>query len=562
MSKQNNYDAIVVGSGISGGWAAKELCEKGLKVLLLERGRDVPHISGYKYATKFPYGIPNRGRPTLEMIEKGNMAGEVREFFVNRADYPYIEKEGSYRWTRGYQVGGRSLTWGRQCYRIGDLDFEQNARHGVAIDWPIRYKDLASWYSYVEKFIGVSGSKEGLDHLPDGEFLPPMELNCLEKEMQTRFKKLYGNSRHFFIGRTANVSVPHHERNCYYRNKCVLGCPFGGYFSTQSSTLPAAIKTGNLTLRPFSIVKEVIYDKDTQKARGVMVVDAETHEVIEFTSKIVFLCASNIHSASILMNSANHIWPEGLGSSSGELGHNFMDHHGVGAWGMFDGLEDKYIHGRRPNGIFIPRFRNVGDDHQDYIGGYDFQGNGRRDGAGGVGKNIAGEYIVGDIPVSELKETLMHPGPWGFEYSAFGETLAHHDNKITLSKTEKDKWGLPLIEFHVTPRENEIKMSADMAKTAVGMLEDMGFKDVKLKRRENDGPRIGATHEMGLARMGKDRKTSVLNAHNQVWDAMNVFVTDGACMTSSSCQNPSLTYMAMTARAADYAVAELKKGNL
>ncbi|HEY4322321.1 MAG TPA: GMC family oxidoreductase [Mucilaginibacter sp.] len=561
MLNANHYDAIVVGSGISGGWAAKELCEKGLKVLMLERGRDVVHISGYKNATKLPWEFSDRGLATQEMIKDGNL-NPVREFFVNKKEYPYVEKK-PYGWTRGYQVGGRSLVWGRQCYRIGDLDFEQNAKHGIAIDWPIRYNDLAPWYSKVEKFIGVSGSKEGLPHLPDGEFLPPMQLNALEKEMQKRMKKLYGGNRHFFIGRTANVTLPHQGRNCYYRNKCVLGCPFGGYFSTQSSTLPAAVNTGNLTLRPFSIVKEVIYDRDTKKAKGVEIIDAETHQTITYTSKIVFLCASNINSAFILMNSATNLWPGGLGSSSGELGHNFMDHHGIGAWGMFEGLEDKYIFGRRPNGILIPRFRNVGNDKQDFIGGYDFQGNGRRDGAGGVGKNIAGQYMVADIPLASLKETLMHPGQWGFEYSGFGETLPYHENKISVSKTLKDRWGMPLVEIDAEGKENEHKMDKDMAHTSVEMLVAMGFKDVKLKPGHKVGDnKIGAVHEMGLARMGKDPKTSVLNKHNQVWDAKNVFVTDGACMVSSSCQNPSLTYMAMTARAVDFAVAELKKGNI
>lgn len=561
MVQSNDYDAIVVGSGITGGWAAKELCEKGLKVLMLERGRDVPHIEGYKNATKQPWEFEHRGMLTREMVEEGKTS-VVREFFANKKDNPYVEKK-PYRWNRGYQVGGRSLTWGRQCYRLGDLDFEQNAKHDIAIDWPIRYKDLASWYSKVESFIGVSGSMEGLDHLPDGEFLPPMEMSCLEQEMQKRFKKIYGDSRHFFIGRTANVSIPHKGRNCYYRNKCVLGCPYGGYFSTQSSTLPAAMKTGNLTLRPFSIVKEVLYDKDKKKATGVEVIDTETNETIQYTSKIVFMCASNINSAYILMNSAKDIWPNGLGSSSGELGHNFMDHHGIGAWGMFEGMEDKYFYGRRPNGIFIPRFRNVGNDKQDYIGGYDFQGNARRDGAGGVGKNYAGKYIVGDIPLTQLKETLTKPGEWGFEYTGFGETLPYHENKITISKTEKDKWGMPLVEIDAEAKENEMKMDKDMAQTSVEMLESLGFKNVKQKQGRKVGDRrIGATHEMGLARMGRDPKTSVLNKHNQVWDAKNVFVTDGACMVSSACQNPSLTYMALTARAVSYAVEELKRQNL
>lgn len=561
MINSNHYDAIVVGSGISGGWAAKELCEKGLKVLMLERGRDVPHISGYTNATKQPWEFSDRGLATQEMIQEGR-TDAVREFFVNKKKHPYIEKK-PYNWTRGYQVGGRSLVWGRQSYRIGDLDFEQNAKYGIAVDWPIRYKDIAPWYSKVEKYIGVSGSLEGLDHIPDGEFLPAMELNALEKEMQKRMKQIYGDSRHFFIGRTANVTKPHQGRNCHYRNKCVHGCPFGGYFSTQSSTLPAALNTGNLTLRPFSIVKEILYDKDTQKAKGVEIIDAETNQTIEYTSKIVFLCASTVHSTSILMNSATNIWSGGLGSSSGVLGHHFMEHHGIGAWGMFEGLEDKYIFGRRPNGILIPRFRNIGNDKQDYIGGFGFQGNGRRDGAGGVGKNIAGQYMVGDIPLDKLKESLMHPGQWGFEYSGFGETLPYYENMISMSKTEKDQWGLPLVEIDAELKENEIKMDKDIAETAVEMLEAMGFKDVKLKQGKKVGDtKLGSTHEMGLARMGHDPKTSVLNKHNQVWDAKNVFVTDGSCMVSSSCQNPSLTYMALTARAADFAFEELKKGNL
>ncbi|MEJ4087707.1 GMC family oxidoreductase [Galbibacter orientalis] len=556
-----NYDAIVIGSGITGGWAAKELCEGGLKVLLLERGKDVPHITGYTNATKQPWELAYRGLADLENQQKGKK-NSTNQFLLGKNEIPYIEKK-PFNWRRGYQVGGKSLIWGRQCYRIGDLDFEQNIKNGIGIDWPIRYKDLAPWYNKVEQFIGVSGSKEGIEHLPDGNFIPPMELNCLEKEIKKRFTKLYGKNRHFFIGRTANLTTPIDGRKCYYRNKCHHGCPFGGYFSSQSSTLPAAMKTKNLTIRPFSIVKDIIYDKDLKKAVGVEIIDAETNENILFKSKIFFLCASTINSAAILMNSATNVWPNGLGSSSEELGHNFMDHHRIGAWGKFDGMHDTYMYGRRPNGIFIPRFRNVGSDKQDYIGGYNFQGNARRDGNGGIGHNIIGQNIIGNIPIDKLKDTLTQPLDWGFEYTAFGETLPYHENKITLSNDKKDKWGLPLVEIDAEAKENELKMEKDMAKTSIAMLKELGLKDVQLKPGKKVGDKtIGASHEMGLARMGENPKTAVLNKHNQIWDAKNVFVTDGSCMTSSACQNPSLTYMALTARAANFAIQELKKRNL
>lgn len=556
----NSYDAIVVGSGISGGWAAKELTEKGLKVLLLERGQNVEHVKDYKNATQAPWEIPHRGRKTVEMTE--NHPNLRRDYVLNEqnldwwaheSESPYVEKK-PFTWFRGYQVGGRSLLWGRQSYRLADVDFEANLKEGIAVDWPIRYKDLAPWYSYVEKFAGISGNKDGLKILPDGEFQPPMPLNCVEKDVAERVKKAFDGKRHIIIGRPANITQPLEGRvQCQYRNKCWLGCPFGGYFSTQSSTLPAAMKTGNLTLRPWSIVTKLIYDKDTQKATGVEVLDAETNETYEFNSKIVFLCASSFNSTAILMRSATEIWPEGLGSSSGELGHNVMDHHfRLGANGIAEGFEDQYYFGRRPTGIYIPRFRNLDGEKRDYIRGFGYQGAASRS---GWSRNVA-EINFG----KPFKEALSEPGPWSMGITAFGEILPYHENTIKLSSDVKDKWGLPVLEMNAEIKENEKKMRVDMMNDAAEMLEAAGLKNVNTY---DGGYTFGqGIHEMGTARMGRDPKTSVLNGNNQVWDAKNVFVTDGACMTSAAAQNPSLTYMALTARAADFAVSELKKGNL
>ncbi len=554
----NTFDAIVVGSGISGGWAAKELTEKGLKVLLLERGRNIEHIKDYVNANKNTWEFPHRGGRTQKMIEdypvlkRDYPLNETNlDFWVKDKECPYTEVK-RFDWFRGYQVGGRSLMWGRQSYRWSDFDFEANAKDGIAVDWPIRYKDIAPWYDYAERFAGISGSKEGLAELPDGEFLPAMEMNCVEKDVAARIKEKL--KRHMIIGRVANITVPLQARtNCQYRNKCWLGCPFGGYFSTQSSTLPAAMKTGNLTLRPFSIVTELIYDKDTKKAKGVRVLDAETNQTYDYFSKIVFVNASAMNSTWILMNTATDIWPGGLGSSSGELGHNLMDHHfRVGASGRAEGYEDKYYYGRRPNGIYVVRYRNLFGDKRDYVRGFGYQGGASRS---GWGREIAELNIGG-----EFKDALTEPGPWSMGMTAFGEMLPYHENKISLDKTKKDKWGLPVLAIDCEIKENEKKMRKDMAQDAVEMLEAAGLKDVR--PYDNDYyPGMGI-HEMGTARMGRDPKTSVLNEWNQVWDAKNVFVTDGACMTSASCVNPSLTYMALTARACDYAVKELKKKNL
>jgi choline dehydrogenase-like flavoprotein len=557
---ENVFDAIVVGSGISGGWAAKELTEKGLKVLMLERGRDVKHVKDYVNANKAPWEFPHRGGRTQQMVKdypvlkRDYPLNETNlDFWASDKDCPYTEVK-RFDWFRGYQVGGRSLMWGRQSYRLGDLDFEANAKDGIAVDWPIRYKDLAPWYDHVERHAGISGNRDGIFQLPDGQFLPPMDLNCVEKDVAARIKAHYKGSRLMTIGRVANLTVAHKGRTqCQYRNKCWLGCPFGAYFSTQSSTLPAAEATGNLTLRPFSIVKEVIYDKDTKKAKGVVVVDTESNKTYEYFAKVIFLNASAFNSTWVLMNSATDIWPEGLGSSSGELGHNVMDHHlRAGAGGTVEGYEDKYYFGRRANGVYIPRFRNINGDKRDYIRGFGYQGAASRQ---GWSRNVA-ELGIG----ADLKDALSEPGEWTMGIGGFGEILPYHENRIFLDKTVKDKWGLPVLSMDAEIKENEKKMRKDMVADAVEMLEAAGIKNVK----GNDGDYgIGmGIHEMGTARMGRDAKTSVLNEHNQVWDCKNVFVTDGACMTSAACQNPSLTYMALTARAADFAVSELKKGNL
>lgn len=557
---ENIYDAIVIGSGISGGWAAKELTEKGLKTIMLERGKNIEHVKDYVNAVKGPWEFPHRGGRTQKMIEdhpvlkRDYPLNEMNvDWWVNEQDCPYVEVK-RFDWFRGYHVGGRSLLWGRQTYRWSDFDFEANAKDGIAVDWPIRYKDIEPWYTYVEKFAGISGSKENLPQLPDSHFMPPMEMNVVEKDVAARIKQHYENKRQMIIGRCANITEPIQERsNCKYRNKCWLGCPFGAYFSTQSSTLPAATKTGNLTVRPWSIVTKILYDKDTKKAKGVEVLDAETNKTYQYFSKIVFLNASTLNSAWVLMNSATDIWPDGLGSSSGELGHNLMDHHlGVGASGAMDGYDDKYYFGRRANGIYIPRFRNLFGDKRDYIRGFGYQGGAGRQ---GWSREIAEMNIGG-----EYKDALAEPGPWTMGMGGFGEILPYHENKATLDKSKKDKWGLNVLAIDAEWRDNERKMRVDMKNDAMEMLEAAGVKNVQ--GFDGDGTMGRGIHEMGTARMGNDPKTSVLNKWNQVWDAPNVFVTDGSFMTSSNCVNPSLTYMAMTARAVDHAVSELNKRNI
>jgi choline dehydrogenase-like flavoprotein len=558
----NEYHAIVVGSGISGGWAAKELCEKGLNVLMLERGAEYKHIEDYKTANKDPWEFRHRGRTTAEqtknypVIHRGWAANDrVMDAWVNETDSPYTEVK-PFTWWRVYRMGGRSVLWGRQSYRWCEADFEANAKDGYGVDWPIRYNDLAPWYDYVEKFAGISGSTEGLSQLPDGQFLPPVPLNIVEKDLAEKIKSYYKGQRRLINSRVANITVPHEGRtNCQFRNRCWEGCPFGGYFSTQSSTLPAAMKTGNLTVRPLSIVTKLIYDKDKKKATGVEVLDSSDNKTYEYKSKIVFLCASALNSAWILFNSATDIWPGGLGSSSGELGHNVMDHHyNLGVSGDIEGYQDLQELGRRPCGFYIPRFANIkGDSKQrNFLRGFGYQGGASRQ---NWEREIA-ELNIG----REFKDTLSEPGGWRIGATGFGEILPYHENKISLDKSKKDKWGLPVLAMDAELKENEMKMREAIKEELKEMFESAGVKNTDTW---DNGHAIGhGIHEMGTARMGLDPKTSVLNKHNQLWDAMNVFVTDGACMTSSSCVNPSLTYMAFTARAADYAVRELKKQNL
>jgi choline dehydrogenase-like flavoprotein len=558
--QSSEYDAIVVGSGISGGWAAKELTEKGLRVLLLERGRNVEHIKDYVNATKAPWQYPHRGGRTRAMEElypvlkrdyplnEKNLA-----FWVDEKESPYTEVK-RFDWFRGYQVGGRSLMWGRQSYRWSDFDFEANARDGIAIDWPVRYADLAPWYDHVERHAGIAGSVEGMAQLPDGQFQPAMPLNCGEELVAGRLAKLFNGRRRIIPGRTANATQALPGRTaCQYRDACWLGCPFGGYFSTQSSTLPAAMKTGRLTLKPFAIVSEVSYDRDRKRATGVRVIDAVTNQVTDYKARVVFLCASTLNSAWLLMRSATDVWPGGLGSSSDALGRNLMDHHfRCGAEGKLDGLEDKYYYGRRPTGFYIPRYRNLFGDKRGYLRGFGYQGGAGRDGW----SRAVAELGVGGA----FKDAMTEPGRWGVGATAFGEMLPNPKNRVSLDDAKKDKWGLPVLKIDCATGENERLMRKDMIDDMADMLEQCGVKEVKTY--DNDYfPGMGI-HEMGTARMGKDPKSSVLNSWNQVWDAPNVFVTDGSCMASSACQNPSLTYMALTARAADHAVNELNRRNL
>ena len=553
------FDAIVVGSGISGGWAAKELTERGLRVLMLERGKNVEHIKDYGNALKAPWEYPHRGGRTLAMeeaypvLKRDYPLNEKNlDWWASDKDSPYTEIK-RFDWYRGYHVGGRSLLWGRQSYRHGDLDFEANAREGIAVDWPIRYRDVAPWYDHVERHAGISGSREGLPQLPDGQFQPAMPLNCVEEIIAGRVAAKFGGRR-IIPGRVANLTQTLPGRGaCQYRNACWLGCPFGAYFSTQSSTLPPARATGRLTLKTFAIVTDLVYDRDRKRARSVRVLDAVTGQTTEYSARVIFLCASALNSTWLLMRSATDVWPGGLGSSSGELGHNLMDHHfRCGANGDFAGHEDRYVFGRRPTGFYIPRFRNLAGERRDYLRGFGYQGSASRQGW---------ERAVAELGVGgTFKDAMAQPGPWRVGATAFGEMLPNHANRISIDTQRTDKWGLPVLAIDCATGENERLMRRDMMNDLAEMLEAAGATDVSVY--DNDyAPGMGI-HEMGTARMGRDPKTSVLNGRNQVWDCQNVFVTDGACMTSSACQNPSLTYMALTARAAAFAVEELKRGNL
>jgi choline dehydrogenase-like flavoprotein len=564
--KGQTYDAIVVGSGISGGYAAKELTEKGLKTLVLERGREIKHIEGYETAMKDPWMFEHRGRVTTMAAEEywsamrtGYTANEDHRYlFESEKDSPYIEKR-PFDWTRAYHTGGKSLLWGRQSYRWNEEDFTANLKDGIAVDWPIRYADLAPWYSKVEKFVGVSGNPESLAVLPDSDFLPAMPMTAPELHFKAAMKSKLG--RPVTIGRVAHLTKPgeHHTKlgrgACQYRNKCMRGCPYGGYYSSLSGSLAAAALTNNLTMVHNAIVAEVLYDDATKKAKGVRVINAETKESMEFYGKIIFINAGAIQSTSILMQSKSDRFPTGMGNESDQLGRNIMDHHlGVGASAaVVEGFDSDYMFGNRPNGLYVPRFRNWGSNKaKDYIRGFGYQGGASR---GGWNRGIGASGFG-----ATFKEELTHPGPWSFGFGGFGEILPNEKNRFTLSD-KTDKWGLPLVEFDADLGENEHNMRRDMANDMGEMLEAAGFKNVTTYNGKNKNIGLGI-HEMGTARMGRDKKTSVLNAHNQIHDVPNVFVTDGAAMTSASCVNPSLTYMALTARAADFAVSELNKKNL
>lgn len=564
MNQNTIYDAIVVGTGITGGWAAKELCENGLKTLVLERGPMVKHIQDYKTMNVDPWDSPFKGQLSREekkKYQKQSRVGwapneEVKHFFVNDLEHPYEETK-RFDWIRGYHVGGRSLTWGRQSYRWSDIDFKANLKEDIAVDWPVRYKDISPWYDKVESYIGVSGEKLGLKQLPDGQFLPAMDLNCVEKDLQTAMETGFEDGRLLTIGRVAHITDKTKEfegrTSCQYRNRCWRGCPFGGYFSSNSSTLPAAERTGNMTLRPNSIVHEVVYDESTKKATGVKVVDAETGEKLEFNSKIVFLCASAMASVGILLQSKSKSFPNGIGNNYDEVGRNIMDHHyQLGASAKVDGHLDKYYKGRRPNGFYIPRFVNLDGKTKrtDFLRGFGYQGGASRDNWG----DMVSEMGYG----AAYKEAMLKPGGWQIGMTGFGEMLPHHDNRVTLSKDKKDKWGLPQLNFDVEFKENELKMREAIKEEAVAILKSAGFKNVNSYDTET-GPGLGI-HEMGGARMGWNPRTSVVNKNNQIHDVPNVYVTDGAFMTSASCVNPSLTYMAFTARAANHAAEQFKLG--
>jgi len=564
MNNNNVYDAIVIGTGITGGWAAKELCKKGLKTLVLERGRMVKHITDYPTMYKDPWDFKFKGKQTREELSRQKKQArtgyvtkeESSHFFVDDIKHPYNETK-RFDWIRGYQVGGRSLTWGRQSYRLSDLDFEANKKDGIAVDWPIRYKDIAPWYDHVEKFIGVSGEKLGLPQLPDGIFEPPMKMNCVEKHFKNKLSENYSD-RVLTMGRTAHLTKGEGFKGrskCQYRDRCMRGCPFGAYFSSNSSTLPAAEQTGNMTLKTNSIVSEIIYDEKSKKASGVKVIDSETKIVTEFEASIIFVCASTIPTTALLLQSRSKRFPNGLGNDSGELGHNLMDHHlGAGASGEIDNFDDKYYKGRRPTGIYIPRFRNLGDTNtkKKFLRGYGYQGSAGR--WGGIQDEVE-ELGYG----TDYKEELLKPGKWKMALGGFGECLPNHDNKMTLDYNKPDDWGLPTVTFDAEWKENELEMRKDMKQQATEMLEKAGFKNVNTF--DNLAAPGIAIHEMGTARMGNDPKTSILNKHNQIHTVPNVYVTDGSCMTSSACQNPSLTYMALTARAVDHAVELFNKKN-
>ena len=556
--ESNHFEAIVIGSGISGGWAAKELCEKGLKTLVLERGRMVEHIKDYITAGTPPWGFDHREQLTKKFLDENPQlcrAGVVTEgnqhFFVKDKEHPYIEDK-PFTWVRGYQVGGKSLLWARWTQRWSDLDYEANAREGIGVDWPIRYKDIAPWYTYVEKFAGISGNRDGLSQVPDGEFLPPMDMNCIERHFKGSIESNYPG-RNLIISRTANVTRAINGRGpCQYRNLCSRGCPFGAAFSSNSATLPAASATGNLTIQPFAVVHSIIYDPQKGKAIGVSVIDTVTKQATEYFAKIIFVNAGTINTSLLLLNSISSRFPYGLGNDSGVLGHYLMDHnYRARLSATYDGFADQYYYGRRPTGVYIPRFRNFKTDKQkDFLRGYAYACGGSR---------MTGTEKEASIGAA-LKNGLSEPGPWNMWMVGMGECLPDYENKIILSKDKKDEWGMPLVHIHAGWNTNEDTMTKDILAQGAEMLDKAGFRDIV--HFDNQAPPGHGIHEMGTARMGKDPKTSILNGFNQMHAVKNVFVSDGSCMTSGGCQNPSLTYMALTARAVDHAVSELKRQNI
>ncbi len=557
-----DFDAVVVGSGISGGWAAKELAEKGLKVLVLERGRLIRHGADYKTEHIAPWKIPYGGKPLRDLyasdypIQSQNFIFNetTRHFFLNDRENPYLQ-EKPFIWTRAGVLGGKSLLWARHVYRWSDLDFEANKADGHGIDWPIRYDDIKGWYDYVEDFAGVSGEKLGLDHLPDGVFQKPMELNVVEKALRQSIHDNY-DDRTLTIGRVAVQTEPKNGRGaCHYCGPCERGCSVGAYFSSLSSTLPAAEKTGNLTIMGDAIVERLEVDETTGKVNAVSLVDASTGERRQIRCGMVFLCASAMASNQIMLNSRSERFPNGIANGSGTLGHYIMDHFGDAAYGIVPGFDDRYYSGNRPNAFYIPRFRNLRNetDQHDFLRGYGFQGMAVRTTWSMMASQVPG---VG----ARLKHALMRPGPWIMFMGGFGEQLPRFENKVSLAFDKPDRYGIPQINFSVSFGDNEAAQRRDMVDTAKDMLEKAGCVNIG-SASHNRSPG-DAIHEMGGARMGHDPSQSVLNAHNQAHEVSNLFVTDGACMTSSSCVNPSLTYMALTARAADYAAQRYQSGAL
>ncbi|WP_444894563.1 GMC oxidoreductase [Microbulbifer sp. TRSA001] len=564
------FDAIVIGSGISGGWAAKELTERGLNTLMIDRGRMVKHGQDYPTENKGPWEFPLRTKMNLKekkeiypIQSRSIFLNEsTKHFFCNDNEQPYSTEPGSdFTWIRGNQVGGKSLLWFRQSYRLSNHDFLANKRDGVGVDWPIRYKDIAPWYSKVERFAGISGNTDNIEQLPDSEYQPPFEMYQCEQDIKSKFEKQYSD-KHFIIGRAAHLTKPNREQvalgryNCQARNQCQRGCSFGGYFSTQSATMPAAMRTGKLQIASNSVVHSLIYNSQKNRVAGVRVIDSETLQQREYFGRIVFLCASTLGSTQILLNSANKHFPKGLANSSGVLGHYLMDHnYNASAHGFIDGYEDEYFSGWRPTGILIPNFQYRPELYRKhYKRGYQISGSAYRQ----DWRTMAASEGIG----KSFKEKLQQPGRWGFWIGAQGEMLPRHENQVSLHSTKKDKWGIPQLHINCQWSENERLMMEDASETMQAMLKNLGLSEVSGQVTSDKYPPGSAIHEVGTARMGSDKTNSVLNGHNQSHDIPNLFVTDGSCFASSAVQNPSLTFMALTARAANYAASELSAGRL